>query len=130
MEVVVDKWFPARPLRMLKWLSMYLQCLAAGSSIMNREAESCAMRPLARALTKSLENVRNLLREQSLRSGLGALRSDLWSSERLREALKIFDRMFADFELCYVSAMVPVKTLKEYDLQQLVVVLFSETLQR
>jgi len=43
------------------------ECLAAGSSIMNREAESSAMRPLAKALTKSLEIVRNLLREQALK---------------------------------------------------------------
>lgn len=43
------------------------ECLAAGSSIMNREAESSAMRPLAKALTKSLEIVRNLLREHALK---------------------------------------------------------------
>lgn len=41
-----------------------LQCLAAGSSIMNREAESSRMRPLAKAVTKTIETVRNLLREQ------------------------------------------------------------------
>ena len=31
---------------------------------MNREMESAGMRPLAKAVTKSLENVRTLLREQ------------------------------------------------------------------
>ena len=31
---------------------------------MNREMESAGMRPLAKAVTKSLENVRVLLREQ------------------------------------------------------------------
>lgn len=105
------------------------ECLAAGSSIMNRETESTLMRPLARALTKSLENVRNLLREQSLR-GVSSLRGELFAADRLKAALKEFDRLFAEFELCYVSAMVPVKSLQEYELQQLVVVLFSETLQR
>ena len=107
------------------------QCLAAGSSIMNRESESSAMRPLAKALTKALENVRNLLREQCLRgnaSSIGGM-NELFG-ERLQEALKIFDRLFAEFELCYVSAMVPVKSTQEYELQQFVVVLFSETLQR
>lgn len=44
--------------------------------------------------------------------------------------MKIFDRLFADFELCYVGAMVPVKSTKEYEQQELVCVLFSETLQR
>lgn len=42
----------------------FFQCLAAGSSIMNREAESSQMRPLAKAVTKTIETVRNLLREQ------------------------------------------------------------------
>ncbi|CAD1470162.1 unnamed protein product, partial [Heterotrigona itama] len=52
------------------------------------------------------------------------------SLEKLIESLKIFDRLFADFELCYVGAMVPVKSTKEYEQQELVCVLFSETLQR
>ncbi|KAL1450246.1 hypothetical protein WDU94_002684 [Cyamophila willieti] len=108
------------------------ECLAAGSSIMNREAESAAMRPLAKALTKSLENVRNLLREYSLRSthpGDIFFTDDLYI-DRIFESLKVFDRLLAEFELGYVTAMVPVKTAKEYEMQQLVMVLFSETLQR
>lgn len=87
------------------------------------------MRPLAKALTKSLENVRNLLREQSLR-GISSLRGELYAPGRLKEALREFDRLFAKFELRYVSAMVPVKSLQEHEFQQLIVVLFSETLQR
>nr|XP_018906612.1 PREDICTED: lateral signaling target protein 2 homolog isoform X1 [Bemisia tabaci] len=108
------------------------ECLAAGSSILNRENESSAMRPLAKALTKSLENVRTLLREHSLRSNsLHQLNmfNELYA-DRLIESLKMFDHLLAEFELCYVSAMVPVKTAHEYQLQQLVIVLFSETLQR
>uniref|UniRef100_A0A8D9A1I2 DNA-binding protein SATB n=1 Tax=Cacopsylla melanoneura TaxID=428564 RepID=A0A8D9A1I2_9HEMI len=108
------------------------ECLAAGSSIMNREAESAAMRPLAKALTKSLENVRNMLREYSLRSthpGDIFFTDDLYI-DRIFESLKVFDRLLAEFELGYVTAMVPVKTAKEYEMQQLVMVLFSETLQR
>ncbi|XP_022177021.1 lateral signaling target protein 2 homolog [Myzus persicae] len=101
------------------------ECLSAGSSIMNREAESGAMRPLARALTKSLERVRGLLRDASLCSDQTppCLRN-------LISSLCTFDHLLAEFELRYVSAMVPVKTAHEYELQQLVVVLFSETLQR
>ncbi|XP_050429348.1 lateral signaling target protein 2 homolog [Adelges cooleyi] len=101
------------------------ECLSAGSSIMNREAESGAMRPLARALTKSLEKVRGLLRDASLCSDQTppCLRN-------LVSSLCTFDHLLAEFELRYVSAMVPVKTAHEYELQQLVVVLFSETLQR
>ncbi|XP_033231904.1 lateral signaling target protein 2 homolog isoform X2 [Belonocnema kinseyi] len=108
------------------------ECLAAGSSIMNREAESSAMRPLAKALTKSLEIVRNLLREHALKGHLNLkVQNPLEPSiEKLIESLKIFDRLFADFELCYVGAMVPVKSTKEYEQQELVCVLFSETLQR
>ncbi|XP_034944155.1 lateral signaling target protein 2 homolog [Chelonus insularis] len=110
------------------------ECLAAGSSIMNREVESSAMRPLAKALTKSLETVRNLLREHALKGHTNL--KELYQThnplemEKLIESLKIFDRLFADFELCYVAAMVPVKSTKEYEQQELVCVLFSETLQR
>ncbi|KAK8388081.1 hypothetical protein O3P69_020163 [Scylla paramamosain] len=99
------------------------ECLAAGSSIMNREAESSQMRPLAKAVTKTIETVRNLLREQCLKPVPEY-------TEKIRESLKIFDRLFAEFELNYVSAMVPVKSVEEHDVQQSVVVLFSETVQR
>ncbi|XP_037091127.1 lateral signaling target protein 2 homolog [Pollicipes pollicipes] len=99
------------------------ECLAAGSCIMNREMESAGMRPLAKAVTKSLENVRVMLREQ-------CLKSPQEFTEKLCESLKIFDRLFAEFELRYVSAMVPVKSAKEYGLIQNVIALFSETVQR
>lgn len=99
------------------------ECLAAGSIIMNREAESSRMRPLAKAVTKTIETVRNLLREQCLKPMPEY-------TEKIRESLKIFDRLFAEFELSYVSAMVPVKSVEEHDVQQNVVVLFSETVQR
>ncbi|XP_055588231.1 lateral signaling target protein 2 homolog [Uranotaenia lowii] len=111
------------------------ECLAAGSSIMNREVESAAMRPLAKAVTKSLDNVRNLLREQCLRNNIPnsqTLRLDVndAATEQLYESLKIFDLLFAEFELLYVSAMVQVKSKQEYEMQELICVLFSETLQR
>lgn len=103
------------------------ECLAAGSSIMNREEESAAMRPLAKALTRSLETVRSLLREQCLRPrGMALSHHD----DMLHESLRIFDRLFAEFELCYVSAMVNVKTPHEFEAQQLICVLFSESLRR
>lgn len=99
------------------------ECLAAGSSIMNREIESAAMRPLARALTKNLDRLRGVLREQCLRSVNDYTRL-------IKESLVIFDKLFAEFELSYVSAMVPVKTAHEYDMVQEITVLFSETVQR
>ncbi|KAH8362746.1 hypothetical protein KR084_000550, partial [Drosophila pseudotakahashii] len=111
------------------------ECLAAGSSIMNRESESKEMRPLAQAVTKSLGNVRVLLRDQCLKNNVPnskTLHLDLNDSttEQLYESLKIFDRLFAEFELSYVSAMVQVKSRHEYEMQQWIGVLFSETLQR
>lgn len=99
------------------------ECLAAGSSIMHKESESEQMRPLAKAVTKSLETVRRLLREQCL-SALPDY------TEKIREHLKIFDRMFADFEYNYVCCMVHVKSVKEYELHQDLIVLFSDTLLR
>lgn len=101
---------------------------------MNREHASILMRPLAKAVTKSLEHVRNLLRQSCLRNNNpnGPLKLDQNDliTEMLIESLKIFDKFFADFELAYVSAMVPVKSTYEYELQELISVLFSETLQR
>lgn len=61
---------------------------------MNREIESMAMRPLAKDLTRSLEEVRNITRDQALR--------DLNNyTDRMREALRQFDSLFAEFELRY-----------------------------
>ncbi|GFR71072.1 lateral signaling target protein 2 homolog [Elysia marginata] len=99
------------------------ECLAAGSSIMNREVESACMRPLARALVKNLESLRTTLREQCLQSVHDY-------NDTIKESLIIFDKLFAEFELSYVSAMVPVKTAHEYDMIQEITVLFSETVQR
>ncbi|XP_068132061.1 lateral signaling target protein 2 homolog isoform X2 [Hyperolius riggenbachi] len=99
------------------------ECLAAGSIIMNREIESMAMRPLAKDLTRSLEEVRNIIRDQALR--------DLnFYTDKIKDSLRHFDVLFAEFELSYVSAMVPVKTPKEYYVQQEVIVLFCETVER
>ena len=111
------------------------ECLAAGSSIMNREQESKEMRPLAEAVTRSLNNVRNLLRDQCLRNNvpnserLNLDKNDA-ATEQLYESLKRFDRLFAEFEWRYVSAMVQVKSKEEYEMQELICVLCSETLQR
>lgn len=99
------------------------ECLAAGSNIIEREAESEAIRPLARSLTRHLDRLREALREQSLRN------PNLYP-EKVRKQLRVFDHLFAEFELNYVSAMVPVKSLKEYNALQDVAVLFSETLER
>lgn len=111
------------------------ECLSAGSAILNREIESAEMRPIAKAVTKSLDNVRNLLRDQCLRNNIPnapSLKLDQHdqTTETLYESLKIFDRLFAEFELLYVSAMVQVKSKHEHDIQQSICVLFSETLQR
>ncbi|KAM3940748.1 lateral signaling target protein 2 homolog isoform 2-T2 [Leptodactylus fuscus] len=99
------------------------ECLAAGSIIMNREIESMAMRPLAKDLTKSLEEVRNIIRDQALRD------LNIYT-EKMKDSLRHFDVLFAEFELSYVSAMVPVKSPKEYYVQQEVIVLFCETVER
>ncbi|XP_071982301.1 lateral signaling target protein 2 homolog isoform X5 [Engystomops pustulosus] len=99
------------------------ECLAAGSIIMNREIESMAMRPLAKDLTRSLEEVRNIIRDQALRD------LNIYT-EKMKDSLRHFDVLFAEFELSYVSAMVPVKSPKEYYVQQEVIVLFCETVER
>lgn len=59
---------------------------------MHREEESAAMRPLARALTRSLETVRTLLRDHCLRCNRSTAPPPPACSEMLRESLRIFDR--------------------------------------
>ncbi|VBB25250.1 unnamed protein product [Acanthocheilonema viteae] len=99
------------------------RCLTAGSNIIDHEIESEAIRPMARALTKHLDTLRDLLKDQSLRD-------PTHYSDKVKRSLKHFDQLFAEFELNYVSAMVPVKSVKEYDCQLDIAVLFSETLDR
>ncbi len=53
---------------LIKMYMSVFQCLAAGSSIMNREVESASMRPLAKALTRHLDYLRSLLRDQCLKN--------------------------------------------------------------
>ncbi|KAI6215263.1 hypothetical protein M3Y94_00365400 [Aphelenchoides besseyi] len=99
------------------------ECLAAGSNIVDHEAESEAIRPMARALTRHLDKMRNILKDQ-------ALRDPTYYSPKIKANLRVFDNLFAEFEFNYVSAMVPVKTSLEYDHQLNVAVLFSESLIR
>ncbi|KAK0396274.1 hypothetical protein QR680_001651 [Steinernema hermaphroditum] len=99
------------------------ECLAAGSNIIDHETESDAIRPIARELTKHLDQMRELLKDQ-------ALRDPAHYPEKVKQSLRAFDHLFADFELRYVSAMVPVKSVREHDCQLDVAVLFSESLQR
>ncbi|KAH7732324.1 Lateral signaling target protein 2 [Aphelenchoides avenae] len=99
------------------------ECLAAGSNIVEHEVESEAIRPMAKALTKHLDKMRELLKDQ-------ALRDPTQYPEKIKTSLKVFDLLFAEFEFNYVSAMVPVKSVKEHDAQLDVAVLFSEALER
>ncbi|XP_070539752.1 lateral signaling target protein 2 homolog [Ptychodera flava] len=99
------------------------ECLAAGSTIMNREMESAALRPRAKEVIRSLDCLRTAIRDQCLRN-LNVY------TDKIRETLVQFDKIFADFEYSYVSAMVPVKTARDLETQQEVVVLFCETIAR
>ncbi|VDM11503.1 unnamed protein product [Wuchereria bancrofti] len=105
------------------WFGAEANCLTAGSNIIDHEVESEAIRPMARALTKHLDTLRDLLKDQSLRD-------PTHYSDKVKRSLKHFDHLFAEFELNYVSAMVPVKSVREYDCQLDIAVLFSETLDR
>ncbi|CAD5216907.1 unnamed protein product [Bursaphelenchus okinawaensis] len=99
------------------------ECLAAGSNIVEHEAESEEIRPMARALTRHLDKMRNILKDQ-------ALKDPTVYTPKIKASLHVFDRLFAEFEFNYVSAMVPVKTIVEYDHQLDVAVLFAECLNR
>ncbi|CAL2049907.1 unnamed protein product [Caenorhabditis brenneri] len=97
------------------------ECLSAGSNIIDHETESDLIRPLAKEVTKQLDMLRDLLKNQSLRDPSAY-------NPVIKDNLLKFDRLFAEFEYQYVSAMVPVKSVKEHDSQLDVAVLFSEVL--
>ncbi|XP_076205958.1 lateral signaling target protein 2 homolog isoform X2 [Aptenodytes patagonicus] len=99
------------------------ECLLAGTFLEVEEADGAQLRPQARNLLCSLELVRTVLREQSL-SQPGSY------PEPVRAVLVQFDRLFAEFELSYVSSLVAVKSPEEIYRQQEIIVLFCETVER
>ncbi|XP_042750660.1 lateral signaling target protein 2 homolog isoform X3 [Lagopus leucura] len=99
------------------------ECLLAGTFLEVEEADGAQLRPRARNLLCSLELVRALLREQSLSH-------PSTYPEPVRAALIQFDRLFAEFELSYVSSLVAVKSPDEIYRQQEIIVLFCETVER
>ncbi|KFO88138.1 Lateral signaling target protein 2, partial [Buceros rhinoceros silvestris] len=99
------------------------ECLLAGTFLEVEESDGAQLRPLARNLLCSLEVVRTVLREQSLSQPSNY-------SEPVRAALIQFDRLFAEFELSYVSSLVAVKSPEEIYRQQEIIVLFCETVER
>ena len=96
------------------------ECLAAGSNIANHEAEGELIRPLARTFVSNLDTLRSLLREL-------ALSSSKEYTEGIKDALITFDRIFTTFEYAYISSIIKLKTAKEFDHLQDLVVLFSES---
>lgn len=67
------------------------ECLAAGSNIVDHEEESETIRPMARALTRHLDKMRNILKDQ-------ALKDPMQYPPRIKTQLRVFDSLFAEFE--------------------------------
>ncbi|XP_030813278.1 lateral signaling target protein 2 homolog isoform X2 [Camarhynchus parvulus] len=99
------------------------ECLLAGTFLEMEESDGAQLRPQARNLLCSLELVRAVLREQSLSQ-------PNTYPEPVRAVLIQFDRLFAEFELSYVSSLVAVKSPDEIYRQQEIIVLFCETVER
>ncbi|XP_053573036.1 lateral signaling target protein 2 homolog [Bombina bombina] len=99
------------------------ELMVGGTYIEVEEADGVILRPLAQELLRSLENVRHVLREQSLEDpGI--------YPDHVHQALLHYDNLCAEFELRYTSLVVTVKTPEEIYEQQEVVVLFCETVSR
>eukprot|EP01135_Chromosphaera_perkinsii_P011457 Nk52_evm33s2402 gene=Nk52_evmTU33s2402 len=99
------------------------ECLAAGSVIENREAESVLLRPLAKTLVQAIHNMRSEVRAQ-------AIRDPTCYGREVKQTLGAFDQAWTEFESQYVRCLVPVKTNEQFSQQQEVIVLFSESLNR
>lgn len=67
------------------------ECLAAGSNIVDHEVESETIRPMARELTRHLDKMRAVLKDQ-------ALRDPTQYTQKIKSQLRVFDSLFAEFE--------------------------------
>lgn len=103
------------------WFSA--ECLASGSDIMNHEAESDMLRPIAKILTNNLDQLRIMLRQSS-----NEITNKAKFYQDLIHRMEQFDRMFSAFEFEYVKAMLPIKSVEDIEKQQELTVLFSESL--
>ncbi|KAJ6217733.1 hypothetical protein RDWZM_008890 [Blomia tropicalis] len=88
------------------------ECLAAGSTISNNQAESNYLRPIANNLTCTLEQIR-----YDLRSCCDYLPQSPKISKELVQRLENFDRLFTAFEYDYVKAMLPIKPSSKEDVE-------------
>lgn len=102
------------------------ECLAAGSNIMNHEAESEMLRPMAKKLTNTLDHLRMELRQALTDIDTSFLVFSNQLSLGLTEKMEKFDSLFATFEYEYVKAMLPIKTADEIEKLHELTVLFSE----
>lgn len=104
------------------------ECLASGSNIMNHEAESEMLRPMAKLLTNTLEQLRLELRHgvMDIDTSFFIFTHQSRISPALAERLQNFDVLFANFEYEYVKAMLPIKTADEIEKLHELTVLFSE----
>lgn len=102
------------------------ECLAAGSNIMHHEAESEMLRPMAKVLTNTLDNLRMELRQalSDIETSFFIFTNQL--SLSLSKKLEHFDSLFATFEYEYVKAMLPIKSADEIEKLHELTVLFSE----
>ncbi|XP_018407902.1 PREDICTED: lateral signaling target protein 2 homolog isoform X2 [Nanorana parkeri] len=99
------------------------ELIIGGTYVEVEEADGVLLRPLAQKLLRSLEDLRRILREQSLEDpGI--------YPEAAHEALLEYDNLCAEFELRYMSLVVSVKTPEEIYEQQEIAVLFCETVSR
>jgi hypothetical protein len=105
------------------------ECLASGSNIMNHETESEQLRPMAKMLTNTLEQLR-----LELRHGIMDIDTSFFIfthphpriTSRLKDKLQSFDVLFSNFEYEYVRAMLPIKTAEEIEKLHELTALFSE----
>lgn len=107
------------------------ECLASGSNIMNHEAESESLRPLAKLLTQSMQQIRTEIRYRLLNiHSLAINNQPSRIIEAMADKLEPFDALFAHFEFEYVRAMLPIKTADEIERLHELTVLFSEAVAR
>ncbi|KAI1709126.1 FYVE zinc finger domain-containing protein [Ditylenchus destructor] len=100
------------------------ECLAAGSNISGRTIDTNIIRPLALEFVRTLRGLLDVLHNQALVNPMKV------NTSLIRDHLKRFDCIFVNFEFSMLTLLGKVRTIEEYNHQQELAVLFSETLIR
>eukprot|EP01134_Creolimax_fragrantissima_P001706 CFRG1706T1 len=100
------------------------ELIADGRVLEGREEATVAIQPAAAGLCEAFEACSRVLRAQAKRNPM------VYNTPKVVETLRHFDMSWIHFEYLYVHAVMPCKTLLQYDEKMHMTVMFSEAVMR